>query len=270
MRDGSMFDLAVVATLLPATWVSWRRQEPERDGLFWGVVGLAIAGPLLREVSVPGNAWQTSLSETLWVSITASAVVFAGGALINRAAWRLLPLLMPYLVVLALIAVLERKGQSETLVTSMAWLEFHIVVSVATYAILTVAAVAALATFLQEVRLKGKRPPMALSERLPSVADAEALSGYLLATSQISLGLGLASGMAVQYLKTGVLLRFDHKALLSLLVFAIISILLLVRRLTGVRGRMAARVVLLAYLLLTLAYPGVKFVTDVFLEHNVS
>ena len=32
-----------------------------------------------------------------------------------------------------------------------------------------------------------------------------------------------------------------------------------------IRGRRAARIVLLAYLLLTLAYPGVKFVTDVIL-----
>jgi ABC-type uncharacterized transport system permease subunit len=32
---------------------------------------------------------------------------------------------------------------------------------------------------------------------------------------------------------------------------------------SGMRGRRAARVVLLAYLLLTLGYPGVKFVTDV-------
>jgi ABC-type uncharacterized transport system permease subunit len=32
---------------------------------------------------------------------------------------------------------------------------------------------------------------------------------------------------------------------------------------TGVRGRQSARYVLLAYLLLTLGFPGVKFVTDV-------
>jgi ABC-type uncharacterized transport system permease subunit len=32
-----------------------------------------------------------------------------------------------------------------------------------------------------------------------------------------------------------------------------------------VRGRQAARFVLLAYLLVTLAYPGVKFVRDVIL-----
>ena len=41
--------------------------------------------------------------------------------------------------------------------------------------------------------------------------------------------------------------------------------LLLVHYRTGLRGRRAARWVLVAYLLLTLAYVGVKFVTDVLL-----
>jgi ABC-type uncharacterized transport system permease subunit len=35
---------------------------------------------------------------------------------------------------------------------------------------------------------------------------------------------------------------------------------------TGLRGRRATRFVLTAYLLLTLAYPGVKFVRDVLLS----
>ena len=49
------------------------------------------------------------------------------------------------------------------------------------------------------------------------------------------------------------------------LVNVCLVVLLIADRRTGVRGRRAARYVLLAYLLLTLAYPGVKFVTDVVL-----
>jgi ABC-type uncharacterized transport system permease subunit len=41
--------------------------------------------------------------------------------------------------------------------------------------------------------------------------------------------------------------------------------LLILHHYSGLRGRRAARLVLLAYLLLTLAYPGVKFVTDILL-----
>ena len=45
--------------------------------------------------------------------------------------------------------------------------------------------------------------------------------------------------------------------------FAVIVVLWLVHVRTGIRGRRAARYILAAYLLITLAYPGVKFVTDV-------
>ena len=79
------------------------------------------------------------------------------------------------------------------------------------------------------------------------------------------MAFGLVTGMAVQYFATGTLLEFDHKTLFSLLTFAVISLLLFARYRRGLRGRRAARLVLLAYLLLTIAYPGVKFVTDVLL-----
>ena len=84
--------------------------------------------------------------------------------------------------------------------------------------------------------------------------------------SAIVLGCGLVSGMASQYFVDGSLFPFDHKAVLSLIALAVIIVLLVVHRRTGIRGRRAARIVLLAYLLLTLAYPGVKFVTDVLLS----
>jgi ABC-type uncharacterized transport system permease subunit len=45
----------------------------------------------------------------------------------------------------------------------------------------------------------------------------------------------------------------------------VIGGLLIARYSRGIRGRQAARLALLAYLLLALAYPGVKFVTDVVL-----
>jgi ABC-type uncharacterized transport system permease subunit len=50
---------------------------------------------------------------------------------------------------------------------------------------------------------------------------------------------------------------------LTIAAFVVIGGLLVCHYGSGVRGKMAARIVLLAYLLLTLGYPGVKFVTDV-------
>jgi ABC-type uncharacterized transport system permease subunit len=104
-----------------------------------------------------------------------------------------------------------------------------------------------------------------LAALLPSVADAERLQIQLLGISGIVLGLGLLTGAATQYVENGDLMEFNHKTVLALAAFVVIVLLLAVHHRTGVRGRRATRFVLLAYLLLTLAYPGVKFVTDVIL-----
>ena len=83
--------------------------------------------------------------------------------------------------------------------------------------------------------------------------------------SAVVLGLGVLTGMATEFFERGQLLVLDHKTLFSLATLAVILGLLVARQRSGLRGRRAARLVLLAYLLLTFAYPGVKFVTDVLL-----
>jgi ABC-type uncharacterized transport system permease subunit len=66
--------------------------------------------------------------------------------------------------------------------------------------------------------------------------------------------------------ETGHLLKLDHKTVLTVAAFVVIGGLLFAHFKSGLRGRKAARVVLLAYLLLTLGYPGVKLVTDVLMR----
>jgi ABC-type uncharacterized transport system permease subunit len=230
-------------------------------------LALAALGPAIWAAALLSGHWQTGLSATLWVSIAATALLFGGLAVSSNRNWRLAALLMPFLSALGLLASLVRGVEAPAPLAGQvpaAWLDLHIVVSVLTYALLTLAAVASLATFLQERALKRKAPTQ-LTRNLPSVAESEVLAGRLLLASETVLGLGLATGMAAQYFESGALLVISHKTLLSLLVFALIGLLLIGHRVCGVRGRMAARVVLLAYLLLTLAYPGVKFVTQVLL-----
>ena len=110
--------------------------------------------------------------------------------------------------------------------------------------------------------MKNKRPTQ-LTASLPSVAAAEIMQVRLLLATEIVLGFGLATGMASQYLDSGTLLELSHKTLLSVVAFLLIGVLLIVHFRTGMRGRRAARYILIAYLMMTLGYPGVKFVTDV-------
>jgi len=81
------------------------------------------------------------------------------------------------------------------------------------------------------------------------------------------LAVALITGMTIEWIERRALLRLDHKTVLSLLTFAVIGLLLYLHHRGGMSGRRAARYVLFAYLLLTLAYPGVKFVTDVMIGH---
>lgn len=262
MSMPNLLNALAVLSLLPAAAIPLRRGAG-RDGAFWGALALAILGPSLWSLDLLWGAWQTDLGTSLWVSVAVSAWLFAALAIRSPLGWRLAPLLMPYLLILALLASVVG-GEARPLSGGVpaVWLDVHIIVSVLTYALLTLAAVASLAVFLQERALKHKRPTR-LTRMLPAVLDSETLAGRLLIASEVVLGFGLATGMASQFFENGHLLRFDHKILLSIVAFALIGLLLIGHRICGVRGRVAARVVLMAYLLLTLAYPGVKFVTQV-------
>ena len=259
-----MLSLSALAALLPASFLSYRREARGPDLVFWAVVAVALAGPAVTSLVQLGDGWRTGLSVTLWTSVAVSMATFTVLAVVMREAWRLTPLLLPYLVVLgALATVWSNVPETGGLAAPLdVWLAVPIAVSLVTYGLCTIAAVAGAAVLVQERALRRKRPT-ALTHRLPSVSDASGLQVRLLTASEVVLALGIVTGMARQYLSTGHLLLLDHKTLLSMFAFAVIGLLLVLHHRTGLRGQRAARLILSAYLLLTLAYPGVKFVTDV-------
>lgn len=262
---GLLFNLAALATLLPAALVRWRHRD-ERDALFFGALFLAAIGPLLWSGAQLGGAWHTGFAMSLWVTIAATMLFFIILAASTHQAWRLTPLLLPYLLLLGILATIWQRAPERPIPEDMpaGWLDAHIAFAVATYGLLTLAAVAGAAVFLQERALKAKRPTP-LTRLLPAVADSEVLEIRLLYAAEVILALGVISGVATQYLSGAGGFALDNKTLFSLAAFAVIAILLLARRTSGLRGQRAARWALIAYLLLTLAYPGVKFVTDVML-----
>ncbi len=267
MSNAVFFNVAALVALIPAALVSLRRGHQGRDGLFMAVLGLAIAGPVVWAAAQIADSWHTGISANLWVIIAVSLLLFGGLVVTVRQAWRLTPLLLPYLMVLGVLASLftgtAEAGLDEA--APPAWIELHILVAVVTFGFLTMAAVASLAAFLQERALKRKRPT-ALTRMLPSVADSETLSTRMLWASEAVLGLGLLTGFVTLYLERGVVITPDHKTILSILAFVLIGALLVGHQVCGIRGRLAARVVLVGYLLLMLAVPGVKFVTQVLLS----
>ncbi|CAN0422770.1 unnamed protein product [Discosporangium mesarthrocarpum] len=265
MLNSVTLSISAVVALMPAAILPYR-QVPARDSAFWFLLIVAIAGPLLWIWTAFEPGWRTGLASTLWVTVATSLVLYGLLTLVMREVWRLAPLLFPYLVLIGIFATIWIQQPERPLagLAPSVWIQFHILVSVLTYALLTIGAVAGLAVVLQEYALKRKRPGK-LTRLLPSVADGERIQVALLTAGAAILGCGLLSGMAAQFYQTGELIEFSHKTALSVATFAIIVILLAVHVRTGIRGRRAARYVLVAYLLITLAYPGVKFVTDVVL-----
>jgi len=263
MSTSFVFSLMALAAMVPVPIVRFRAGEG-RDALFWGVLLLAVAGPGAWAVAQFHESWRTSFAVALWVSIAATMGLFCFVAAFTRQGWRLTLLLVPYLLILGGLATIWGGHSARPLAGGVpaGWVDVHIVLAVVTYGLLTIAAVAGTAVLLQEEALKAKRTN-ALSRRLPALSDAERLEVTLLWTVEAVLACGLISGMAAQHFLDGRLLAFDHKTVFSLASFAVIGTLLLAHRRTGIRGRRAARFVLLAYLLLTLGFLGVKFVTDV-------
>jgi ABC-type uncharacterized transport system permease subunit len=256
-------NFGALLALLPAAAAAFRRRGGP-DALFYALLVLGIAGPGEWVVAQAGGAWRTGFAMSLWVTIAATMVLYLALVVATRHAWQLAPLLLPYLMLLGLVALVWQHAPERPVVGAVptGWLDAHIVFAIVTYGLLTIGAVAGLAVFLQERALKSKRST-GLTRLLPPMAESEALELRLLAAVEAVLALGLASGMAAEHFLGGELLPLDHKTLLSLAAFVVIGILLGARYRWGLRGRRAARLALLAYLLLTLAYPGVKFVTDV-------
>jgi ABC-type uncharacterized transport system permease subunit len=265
MTNGYLLSLAAVVALLPVTLLVWRRPGSALPS-FWILLAVAIAGAGTVVAVHQGHGWTPGLSQALWATIGACLLIFAALVALVRESLRLSILLLPYLLLLGLLATCVAGLPSAPLSAgaATAWLDLHILISIATYGLITLAAVASLALFLQERALKAKRPT-AITRALPSMTDCEALEVRLMAIGLFVLGVGLLTGMATEYMERHTLLVLDHKTVFSLLAFVVIGILLLLHRLSGLRGRRAARIALLAYLLLTLAYPGVKIVTQIIL-----
>lgn len=257
--------LAALFSLVPLTLAVWRGVAA-RNGVFWALLAVSLAGPLAIVALRFGGTWSSGLSEALWVTVLGAVILFALISALSRQAWRLAGLLFPYLILLGLIATIWNHASETDLIigSPSGWILLHILISVVTYSLLTLAAIAGLAVMLRERSMRLKRRN-ALSDLLPSVADSERLQVRLLLASEAVLGIDMLTGMGIQLMGTGRLLAFDHKTLLTIGGFVLIGALLFAHFRTGLRGRKAARLFLVGYLLVTLGYPGVKFVRDVLL-----
>jgi len=262
-----LLGLSAVATLVPVALVP-RGMSPQRTDragpAYWGALALAVCGPSALVLLQQGDGWRTGVAAALWLGVAVSIILFALLACASGAMRRLTPILAGYLVLIGVVALLWEQAPERPLrgSTRPIWLEIHIAVALIGYGLLTLAAVAGIGAVFQERALRTKQLN-GFTRSLPSIAEGERLQTRLLMAVEALLALTLVTGVVVNRAAGAGWLVLDHKTVLSLLAFAVIGALLLLHFRFGLSGRRAARFGLMAYLLLTLAYPGVKFVTDV-------
>src|SRR5882757_8430242 len=108
MSQSFLMSILALIALIPAALVPVARSSTgviieARDGLYWSLLGVAIAGPVLWVAVQLGGAWRTGLAPALWLSIAVSLILFAIVAASSRVAWRLTPVLLGYLFLLGVL-----------------------------------------------------------------------------------------------------------------------------------------------------------------------
>jgi len=256
--------IAAVLAVLPTT-LSKAERAPQ--SFLLAVAGLML-GSLGWSYFDLRTGWQTDLATALRMTLVVTVTLFVLVMLWLPRAWRLWLLLCPCILFLGMVAmVLPDTDHTMTAPAAFwsVWMSVHIAVSLITYAAVTLAAVGAVAYLIQQRALKGRSRLTLLSRALPPLITCETVEVRLLLFSVVVLGAGIATGTAMVWLETGSFLRIDHKTIFTTASFGILLTLLITHTASGVRGRTMVRMVLAAYLLLTLAFPGVKFVRQMLL-----
>ena len=256
-------EIAAILALLPLSVLATQGRL-ERNAVGWLLLAAAVVGGAAPAVAELQSGWRAGLAASLYVTAAASLVVFAAGAILHAAALRLAALVGPYALLLVALGWIASIFQVEPPLPAApgAWFAGHVLLAIAAYAALTLSALAACGILLQERAFKARSDGWA-TRVLPPLSETEALQNAMLKLAAILLLLALATGAANEFLVVGQAVVLTHKILLSFLAFGVVLVLLILHHRTGLRGRKAARWLLTGYLLLTLAYPGVKFVREI-------
>jgi ABC-type uncharacterized transport system permease subunit len=141
-------------------------------------------------------------------------------------------------------------------------IEIHIILSLLSYSLLSIAALQAVLLAVQDHQLRHKHPG-GFMRALPPMRVMESLLFQIIAVGFFLLSLALLSGII--YLEDIFAQHLVHKTALSILAWLVFAILLFGRWQAGWRGRTAIRWTLGGFVALLLSYFGSKLVLEVIL-----
>lgn len=232
---------------------------------FSGLAGLAYLITMIL-----GKGWQPNLLATLFTAIASQAFLLSLFAYFDQRFYRLSPLFLPYgLLLISLALILDGHGVARDgpNLSLEIWVTLHILGSLVGYGLVALAGLASLAVLIQRRQLKStsSRPFSLLIDCLPSLVEAHLLQQILIWCAAWLLALSIISGTAIRFYHEGAFWHADHKSLLSIIGFILALTIAFLGRIRGAYGASLSRIALLLFLVLTLAWPGVKLVKDVIL-----
>ena len=231
-----------------------------RGRIVWG---LAMIAALLHALALVYSSFKAdglnlsffnSLSVTSWFTVILLLLISMGRPVIT------LGLIVFPISALVLGLSLKFAGQQALAIEPQ--IQWHVLISVIAYALLTMAAGQSVLVSMQNNRLRSHRPGGFL-QALPSLKLMEQVLSQLLIASFIMLLLALITGFI--FLDDLFAQRLVHKTTLSILALVLLAILLIGHYRFGWRGQKAARMTLGAYIALLLGYFGSKFVKELVL-----
>ncbi|HEY9271751.1 MULTISPECIES: cytochrome C assembly family protein [Achromobacter] len=213
--------------------------------------------------------WALALSAAIWLGM----VVFWLESLLVRIDGLQL-LLVPAATIASGLAALFPQGQFVPHAND-AWLRVHLLIALAAYGLITIAALHAMMMALLDRHLH--RPLEAPAERSivgrvldsqPPLLVQEQLLFRIIWIGFVVLTLAVGTGSVASMKLTGKILPFDHKTVFTLLSWLTFGVLLAGRHIWGWRGRVALRWTLTGFGFLILAYTGSRFVLEMILHRG--
>jgi ABC-type uncharacterized transport system permease subunit len=249
-------------------WLGLRRAQPTGSAARLGTLSLAAGAILLHSAILytgllRGNALDLGLTNAISLVAWVIALLYLIAAL-TRPIESLGVLIMP---VAALTVTMEWLWPiGHLLIENRTPLySAHIIVSLLSYGLLSIAVVQSLILALQERQLRSHHPGGFL-RTLPPLETMENLMFSMIGMGFLLLTLTLVSGIFFSEQVFGKALRFNHHIVLSMIAWLVFGILLAGHWRFGWRGRTALHWTLSGFVLLVLAYFGTKFVLEVVLH----
>ncbi len=267
MTSVLLFPLAGIVTSI-ATLLIWKTalgSEPgqPKHGALASLVaistGMTLIGLLLREPIKPEGLYFGLVSGLATATLLIQASYLFG--LIRHGIRGLGLILLPATALpLLLIPLLSDSDATASWIQTKSPLQdAHLLISLLAYAVLTLATIHAL-MYLQLNRSLKRKQIGTLLKALPALTEIEKHMYAQILGAAWLLGIGILTGLTWQWREAAHFHLLTHKILLAIFSWVVLVMLLVMRKRANWSGRKGSIMVIAAYIMLVLAYFGVKFI----------